>query len=94
MGKRASNPPPPPRKSPLGEFSHMVYVRFLEAERDQWRADCHTLLANLDWLIEVTGEAPEDEDAAMISDVRRRLEAFWRGRERFNDRAPPASQEG
>lgn len=49
-----------------------------EVERD-WRKDCETLIANIDWLCEATGEGPENEDAILVNDIRAALVAHKTG---------------
>lgn len=52
----------------LDEFSNLLLIDFL------WVSSA--LLGNLDWLTEVTGEAPEDEDAIMVAEARKRYEHY------------------
>lgn len=47
---------------------------YAQGERDTWRQHCLTLLANLDRITEVTGEAPEDEDVVIVARIRASLE--------------------
>lgn len=41
-----------------------------ETDRDRWFSNCRVLLANIDWLADMTGESPEDEDGAMLEVIR------------------------
>lgn len=52
------------------EQTAKLIVRLAD-ENAQLRRDIGTLLANIDWMMEVTGEGPEGEDAAMIDAIRK-----------------------
>ncbi|SMC41193.1 hypothetical protein SAMN06297251_10289 [Fulvimarina manganoxydans] len=47
----------------------------LREENETWRSHAATLLANLDYLTEATGEGPEDEDRVMVEHIRSELAA-------------------
>lgn len=64
---------------PVDNNTWKTRCRAAQAERDDWIRDCRTLLTNLDWLIECTGEAPEDEDAVLVAQIRARLERASHG---------------
>ncbi|RWR30468.1 hypothetical protein D2T29_12415 [Sinirhodobacter populi] len=49
-------------------------LRELAADRDKWLNNSRVLLANIDQLQEFTGEGPEDEDGAMVEQIRVEIE--------------------
>lgn len=57
----------------IAHASQPVAQEPVEAEARDWRADCMTLLANLDWLAECTGEGPEGEDRVIVEEIRTAL---------------------
>lgn len=59
-------------------------ARELEAERGShghWFGNAQILLANLEWLAEISGEWPEDEDGVMVKQVRIEIAAHAKRRE-------------
>ena len=52
----------------------LEFYRGIAKERDRLRKDCAILIANVEYLCEATGEALDEEDAAMFALIKSELE--------------------